>query len=202
MGRSTCIASSGNTGGGVECSEPEVFASMFCEPDLCLEGACQSLTSWVLKTMILLASSSCHISSSSLFLLFFLPARFRSRVMQPAQIFIGPPLSGLFSSSSGEGEPPEPEEERRPSSFMDVAEAAARANARWTFAGSCMALVHTSIVYISNISGDLVGVGFAISFGLDIVCVCRWSFVIPNGIGYKVNFMGIWVSTRDLSRTG
>lgn len=82
-------------------------------------------------------------------------------------ICTGPPFAGLSSSSSEDVVLPD--DERRPFLFSPGDNAAARANARPRFAGSCIALVHTSIACNSSMSGDFSGVGFATSFDLDIV---------------------------------
>jgi hypothetical protein len=65
-----------------------------------------------------------------------------------------------------------------------------------------MALVQTSDVYSSRISGDRSASGLARNLGFETVCVGKRSFVTPAGRGANIILMGICVSTRDLSEVG
>lgn len=53
-----------------------------------------------------------------------------------------------------------------------------------------------------NMFGDGFGVGLVRSFGLLMVCVGRWIFLILGGSGVRFNFIGICVLIWDLVGVG
>jgi hypothetical protein len=80
--------------------------------------------------------------------------------------------------------------------------AAAFANAFRNFSLSCIALVQKRLVYSSRVSGERSVAAEARNLGFEMVWLGKRIFLTPGGNGYKVNLIGICVSTRDLREVG